>query len=837
MTSLHRTVVLTAGLGLVAGGLAAGAAPVVANPAGTDLVISEVYGAGHNAAHPYNADFVELYNPTSSPMPLSGLSLQYRSAASTSIATGANLVVLPDVSIAPHTHYLVSGAGSTGGTDLPTPDFDANFNASATNGQIFLAEGTTGFIPAATATGSVADDRVLDFVGYGSANRFEGSGASPAATNSTSVARQLTSSRPDTDDNSVDFTGGAPVPTACGAACSPPPPTVVEATIAQIQGTGSSSPMAGDVVRTRGVVTAAYPTGNFWSFVIQTEGTGSGEDATPGASDALWVAHECCGMHAEIGDFVEVTGEVSERSGRTQLTYEPDDGRLKVLDEPFEAVTALATAYPTTFAEREAHESELLDVSGQQFTVSNNYRTNQYGEIGLATGDKPLITPTEVADAQDEAAIEAVQDDNYARGVILDDGSSWNYVGDARNHDNPLPWLTTQNPARIGAPATVVGPVILDYGFGDWRFQPTSQVTDEGRDVAVFGDTRTQNLRPQDVGGDLELATFNVLNYFNTTGMDFEAAGGTCSYYYDRAGDEITNRSCNPDGPRGAAEADDLARQQAKIVEAINTLDADVVSLEEIENSVKFGEHRDDALKQLVAALNAGAGHKRWARVPTPPDHQLPPLAEQDVIRNAFIYNPATVDKLGPSKVLVGSAAFEDAREPLAQAFAPEGRDRQHAFLVIANHFKSKGSGVDDGTGQGNANPLRIAQAQALAEFSAELQEEWRIEKVFLAGDFNAYSMEDPIQALEEAGYTRLESDTPEEWSYSFDGMSGSLDHVLANDAALADVTGVDTWEINANEAVAFEYSRFNQNVTQLFEHNVFRASDHNPELVGLRVD
>jgi hypothetical protein len=66
--------------------------------------------------------------------------------------------------------------------------------------------------------------------------------------------------------------------------------------------------------------------------------------------------------------------------------------------------------------------------------------------------------------------------------------------------------------------------------------------------------------------------------------------------------------------------------------------------------------------------------------------------------------------------------------------------------------------------------------------------------------------------------------------------MSGSLDHVLANDAALAEVTGVDVWEINANEALAFEYSRFNYNVTQFYESNVFRASDHNPETVGVDV-
>jgi 5'-nucleotidase len=322
--------------------------------------------------------------------------------------------------------------------------------------------------------------------------------------------------------------------------------------------------------------------------------------------------------------------------------------------------------------------------------------------------------------------------------------------------------------------------------------------------------------------------------------MDYEAAGGECSYYYDRAGDEVTNRDCGPTGPRGAAEADDLARQQAKIVAAINAMDADVVSLEEVENSVALGENnRDDALQALVRALNEAAGTTRWARVPTPPASALPPLAEQDVIRNAFIFDPATVDLVGRSEVLVGSAAFANAREPLAQAFTPKGADRSQAFVVVSNHFKSKGSacaGEANGL-QGNCNETRVAQAEALLDFADGFSARHGIAKVLLAGDFNSYAMEDPVQALEAGGYTRLESDTPDEWSYSFDGMSGSLDHVLANDAALADVTGVDTWETNANEAVAFEYSRHNNNVTDFYEPGVFRASDHNPELVGIAVD
>jgi hypothetical protein len=47
-------------------------------------------------------------------------------------------------------------------------------------------------------------------------------------------------------------------------------------------------------------------------------------------------------------------------------------------------------------------------------------------------------------------------------------------------------------------------------------------------------------------------------------------------------------------------------------------------------------------------------------------------------------------------------------------------------------------------------------------------------------------------------------------------------------------VTGRDVWQINAEESVAFEYSRYNYNATLLYQSDQFRASDHNPELVGL---
>lgn len=703
---------------------------------------------------------------------------------------------------------------------------------------VWLATGTTALTPpSGDATGTTG---VVDLVGVNS-NTFE-SAAAPGLGSTSSDTRVPAGT--DTDVNAADLTAGAPDPEASGSVPPPPPPpaSTVDATIAQVQGTGEASPFAGDpstYVRTSGVVTAAYPQGGFYGFVVQTPGTGSGTDATPGASDALFVHQRSGGVAGRVGDHVEVTGLVTEFGGLTELTYDPADpmSDFTELTDAAAPVTPLATDYPTTDAGREAHESELLDLSGQHFTVTNNYATNQYAEIGLATGDTPLVAPTETTDAQDTAGIAAATAANAVRAVTLDDGASTNFLpyGGGPAQDVPLPWLSPTNPVRVSSAATFHEPVILDHRNGTWKLQPTHQVTDEGTDVVTFSDTRAENATPQDVGGDLRLATFNVLNYFNTTGVDY--TGASCTFYDDRDGNHVTDRDCGETGPRGAAEADDLQRQQDKIVTAINTMDADIVSLEEIENSVALGEaDRDDALATLVDALNAAAGSTRWAYAPSPDAADLPPLAEQDVIRTAFIYDPATVDLVGPSEVLTGSTAFHNARQPLAQTFKPQGADDATTFGVIVNHFKSKGSGVDDHTGQGNANPDRVAQAEALSAFADDFTAERGISELFLTGDFNAYSMEDPVQKLEENGYTNLRSDTPDEWTYSYGGMDGSLDHVFANPAALGDVTGVDIWNINADESVAFEYSRHNYNATDFYAPDQFRASDHDPEVVGIDV-
>ncbi len=436
---------------------------------------------------------------------------------------------------------------------------------------------------------------------------------------------------------------------------------------------------------------------------------------------------------------------------------------------------------------------------------------------------------------------------------MLNDGSSWNFLTTDKN--TPMTWLNPANPVRVGSTATLHQPMILDYRNNLWELQPTSQVRGDGHEWATFSDTRTANLTPQPVGGDIELGTFNVLNYFNTTGKDWIAQGHTCTFFNDRTGDPVGDNVCSDNGPRGAAESSggtdlsdpkaDFERQQVKEVKAINTMNVDIMSLEEIENSAALGESdRDDALKSLVDALNADAGTTRWAYAPSPDPADLPPLAEQDVIRTAFIYNPNTVQLVGSSQVLSNQSGdgqpFANAREPLAQEFKRKGALDSDGFLVVVNHLKSKGDSSPPATGdnangiQGAFNGDRVRQAHALVDFAKATAQADGTKKIFLVGDFNSYTQEDPMQVLYQNGFINQPSDDPKDTSYEFDGQAGSLDHVLANAAAATMVSARDVWQINAEESVGFEYSRYNYNATLLYQPNQFRASDHNPELVGL---
>lgn len=829
--------------GLIAAPLAAGTAFAVdaaPHAAGTSpIIINEAYLSGGSAGAAYKNKFVELYNASETTISLSGWSLQYRSSTGTSAPSG---VAALSGSIPAKGYYLIKGgtnSGTSTAADLPVADVDAtNLNPSGSAGTIILAKQSSALT--GLATGSVIEPaNVADLLGYGTSNTFE-TKAATAPSGNTDVKSLNRANFADSNDNSVDFSLSATITPQSSAGVTPPvdppvdPGTPAVTTIAEIQGTGTASPLAGTTVTTTGKVTAAFPTGGLAGYYIQTAGTGG--DLTPAnhpASDGIFVYSPSTVSAVNAGDFVQVTGAVSEYFGMTQLNVAAAAGLIQ-LTEAAPEVKATTFVLPASEEFRESLEGMLLAPHGPM-TVSDNYSLNQYGEIGLAGGTTALPQPTAVASYGSTEYL-AVVADNAARGIKLDDGATTNFLGSAANKALPLPYLTPTDPVRVGSPATFTTNVVLGYANNAWKFQPLTQLTPANAAAvqpATFGATRTD--APAAVGGNLKLASFNVLNYFTTTGDQLTG----CNFYTDRAGAPITVKDgCNA---RGAANAENLKRQQDKIVTAISKSGADVVTLMEVENSAQFGKTRDDALAKLVDALNIETPGI-WDYVRTPAN--APPLADEDMIRTAFIFKKAVAEPIGESIILNDTTAFASARKPLAQVFKPVGAGDDKKFIAIANHFKSKGSAAtpdDTDKGQGASNLARTAQAKSLLAFAAQLQADKGTDKVFLIGDFNSYAKEDPMNVLAEAGYVNQDTkatnaDGSAKHSYLFGGLVGSLDHILASPGADAVVTGADIWNINSVESVALEYSRYNNNVTNYYAPDQFRASDHDPVVVGLNL-
>jgi hypothetical protein len=205
-----------AGAALVLSGLqVAGAGSASANPAETGLVISEVYfgssGCGTpSPSAPYDADFVELYNPTSASIALTGTSLQLGRGV-------APLATVPLSGTVPSgRHFLVqmdaASSPSTTRKDLPTPDQVADAPDICRAGWIVLgdATGSTSY-----GTGDLAGkDHVIDAVGFQSwSDLYETEPTTlPKGMQDSNDSLNRSDSGEDTDDNAVDFTWAGPTP-------------------------------------------------------------------------------------------------------------------------------------------------------------------------------------------------------------------------------------------------------------------------------------------------------------------------------------------------------------------------------------------------------------------------------------------------------------------------------------------------------------------------------------------------------------------------------------------------------------------------------------------------
>jgi uncharacterized protein len=917
---------------------AAGVVPVVTTAANVGasgspgVVISQVYGGGGNSGAPYTHDFVELFNRSTSPVSLTGWSVQYASATGTG-NFASNPVAALSGTLAPGQYYLVQLAGGVNGVALPTPDLVGTVNMAAGSGKVALVGSTTGLACNGGSTLCSPEQlaQIVDLVGYGSANFFEGAGAAGTLSNTTAALRKAAGCT-DTDNNAADFDTGAPAPRNTASPTRPcqftdqapgvestspadgdvdvsPSATVsvtftepvavsgdwfsiectttgeVDATVSggpviftltpttafaeaeqctvtvtasnvtdldtddppdamaadvswtftiaasdpctlpytpiyTIQGSGMATPLAGQVVTTFGVVVGDYegPAPALRGFYLQDpEG-----DGDPETSDGIFVFNGS-NNDVELGDLVRVTGTAAEFQNQTQLS----NASNLVSCGTGASVAPVDVTLPFASAEYlERYEGMLVRLH-QTLTVTEHFQLGRFGQVVMSSGGR-LAQPTNVTTPGADAL--ALQAANNLNRIIVDD---------ALNNQNPDPILfgrggnplSATNTLRGGDTATGIVGVMTYTWAGNaasgnaYRVRPVNAL---GGGVPEFEAVNERPDAPDDVGGTLKVGALNVLNYFNTFSGCTNGVGGAAT-------------NC-----RGADNLVEFDRQWPKTVAAIVGMDVDVLALIEIEND---GYGPDSAIAHLTDRLDEATAPGTWAFIDADAGTGMVNSLGTDAIKVGFLYRPAAVTPVGATAAL-NTEAFVNGGDPaprnrpaLAQAFMQNSNGE--VFVAVSNHLKSKGSACsvpDAGDGQGNCNAVRTTSAQLLAEWLDTDPTGSGDPDVMILGDLNAYAKEDPIAALEAAGYTDLiaEFSGPAAYSYVFDGQWGYLDHALGTSSMTSQVTGVTEWHVNADEPNVLDYNtnfKSAGQITSLYAPDQFRNSDHDPVIVGLDLE
>lgn len=544
--------------------------------------------------------------------------------------------------------------------------------------------------------------------------------------------------------------------------------------IGAIQGTGATSPLVGQVAAIDAVVTQRLD-GAAGGVFVQDAG-----DGDPRTSDGLLLTGPATRAL--------VPGQQVVASGRV---VEMDTGRGAALTtlEVSSLHARAGAGMPPALALPPAQLGEAQEgmrVAFDTLVLAGHADFDDDGTLLAAVGTRPW-TPTERA-RPGSAQARAIADANAATRVHLDDG----VLEAAPAADGP--WPDSLATARTGSTLHGVDGV-LDHRDGGWRVQ-------------LRGIERVQPAprpEPPRVPGDVRVAALNLENLFNGDG----AGGGFPT-------------------PRGARTRGEFEVQLARHVATLRALDADVVALMEVEND---GHGPRSAEGELVAALGA-----QWRAV------EAPGRLGTDAIRVGLAYRADRVRPVGRVATLDGGPFADRSRVPLAGAFVAldaRGRPRDAPFAVVANHFKSKGCGgaqgadADQRDGQSCYNATRVESARRLHAWLAGDPTGASHGRTLILGDLNAHTQEDPLAWLAAAGWRDAFAlaGIDDSYSYVFQGQVGRLDHALASPALAPHVAGAAKWHTNADEPVQLGYRAAPQAT------GPWRSSDHDPLVVGLRVE
>ncbi|MFH4832168.1 ExeM/NucH family extracellular endonuclease [Vibrio diabolicus] len=664
-----------------------------------------------------------------------------------------------------------------------------------------------------------------------------------------------------------------PAPFACEVDGQEPAFT----TIQEIQGEGASSPFIDGYpyITTEdhfvtGVV-SAVTTGLTKGFYLQAL-ENDGNDKT---SEGLFIHTDVADTELKAGDVVCVKGKVQEYYSNTQLSSDANS-YVKTGTSNVSLVTPLTIKEGETLRDAlERHEGMQVELSSasELFVTRNfSYDYDSRRNNMMLSHEAPLFKPTQLHAAESDAAV-ALAKENAANRIYLE--------SDSKAPNGQIPYFPTfaqdldQNGSseqhiRLGSRVEGLQGVV-NYSYNEYRLIATNEV--DSSNFVTSGDDFdvARKAAPAIADSDLRVASFNVLNYFTSVA--------------DSGHDNPTGQN------RGATNLDEFLIQQAKIVSAMNKMDADIIGLMEVENN-GFGD--GSAIQNLVDALNAEIDdvedHYTYVEIEEQDKYQEEYFGS-DAIMVAILYRANAVTPKEAAKVIVtpeqhiaentitrkegteSNPAYDKyQRHSLLQTFTV--KETGEDLSVVVNHFKSKGSecieewiaGVEDSEPadlQGNCNNFRVSAAKVVGEALKDIDGD-----VLVMGDLNAYGKEDPLLTLTDyskekygrdiytAAYTTIGGGElqvektkikkgyglhnlntllhgTDTFSYTYSGELGNLDHALASSSLAQKVVAIEDWHINSLESNLFEYSSKYTGDMPKYK-DAFSASDHDPVIIAI---
>ena len=261
------------------------------------------------------------------------------------------------------------------------------------------------------------------------------------------------------------------------------------------------------------------------------------------------------------------------------------------------------------------------------------------------------------------------------------------------------------------------------------------------------------------------------------------------NYYYN-----ITqvNPYTNGKKPRNYYTTEEFVAKTRKIVDNMIAIDADIYAFCEV-------EAQPIVLAQLADSMNAHVNSSLYAAVSDGISEAWNATTNNN-IKSGFIYRKDKIKTYGNSNP--GSTANYYKHTMRIQNFEVIASKEQ--FALSMNHFKAKDESEDEG------NSLRKTNANSLI---TALKNYAYDPDILILGDLNCEVGEDPLNIIENAGYTeQILRFNPNAYSHCHLGTPELIDHVYANASMSAQIVNayvkhVSTYKCTYSVSQADSYS------------------------------